>query len=130
MNDLTAVIGLGQLERLEEMTAKRRAIQSVYNEAFRGMKQIKLPVYSHTVQYYTMQCENRDQLSDFLADKNIATSVHFKPLSEMTYWKKCVRRPLPVTDSVWKKILSLPVHDGLSWSEVEYIINAVKEFYQ
>lgn len=130
MNDLTAVIGMGQLERLEEMTTKRRAIQSVYNEAFRNMKQIKTPVYSHTVQYYTMQCKRRDELSDFLADKNIATSVHFKPLSEMTYWKKAVKRPLPVTDSVWRTILSLPVHDGLTWPEVEYIINAVKEFYK
>lgn len=130
MNDLSAVIGLGQLERLEELTAKRRAIQAFYNEAFKDVKQIKTPMYSHTVQYYTMQCERRDELSDYLADKEIATSVHFKPLSEMTYWKKAVKRPLPVTDKVWKNLLSLPVHHGLSWTEVEYIVKSVKEFYQ
>lgn len=130
MNDLTAVIGLSQLERLPETTAKRRAIQSVYNEAFRDIPQIKIPMYSHTVQYYTMQCERRDELSDFLATNDIATSVHFKPLSEMTYWKKAVKRPLPVTDSVWKKLLSLPVHDKLTWEQVEFIISKVKEFYK
>lgn len=130
MNDLTAVIGLSQLERLPETTAKRRAIQSVYNEAFRDVGAIKLPQYSHTVQYYTMQCERRDELSDFLASNDIATSVHFKPLSEMTYWKKAVKRPLPVTDSVWKKLLSLPVHDKLTWEQVEFIISKVKEFYK
>lgn len=130
MNDISAVIGLGQLERLDELTAKRRAIQAFYNDALKDIKQIKTPMYSHTVQYYTMQCEKRDELSDFLADRGIATSVHFKPLSEMTYWKKAVKRSLPVTDSVWLKLLSLPVHHGLTWTEAEKIVNEVKEFYR
>lgn len=129
MNDLTAVIGLGQLRRLEEMNAKRRAIQSAYNEAFKSVRAIKLPLYSHTVQYYTMQCERRDELSDHLAGKGIATSVHFKPLNFMTYWKKAEKRELAESNRVWKSLLSLPVHYGLTWSEVEYIISSVKEFY-
>lgn len=129
MNDLTAVIGLGQLDRLEETNAKRRAIQSAYNEAFRGMDEIKTPMYSHTVQYYTMQCDRRDELSDFLATAGIATSVHFKPLNMMTYWKKGEKRELTVNNRVWKRLLSLPVHNALLWEEVEYIISKVKEFY-
>jgi perosamine synthetase len=130
MNDLTAVICLSQLERLEETNAKRRAIQSAYNEAFRGMKQIQIPMYSHTVQYYTMKCEQRDELSSFLAEgDDIATSVHFKPLNMMSYWKKAQKRPLPVNDSVWLKLLTLPVHHGLTWKQIEHIINKVKEFY-
>lgn len=133
MNDLTAVIGLGQLERLEEMTAKRRAIQAVYNNAFMGRIDelpITIPAYSHTVQYYTMKCERRDELSDYLATKGIATSVHFKPLNFMTYWKKAVKRPLPVNDKVWKELLTIPCHDGLTWREVEYIIESVIGFYR
>lgn len=129
MNDVTAAIALGQLHRLDEMLAKRRAIQSVYNEAFRDMKQIKLPAFSHTVQYYTMKCERRDELSEDLAEKGIATSVHFKPLSEMTYWKKAVKRPLPVTDKVWKELLTIPCHDALTWKQAEFIIKSVKNFY-
>lgn len=129
MTDVQAVIGLGQLRRLEETNARRRAIQSVYNEAFKDVPQIKIPAYSHTVQYYTMQCERRDELSDYLAHQEIATSVHFKPLSEMTYWKKAVKRPIPVTDRVWKNLLSLPVHNALSSKEQEYIISSVKDFY-
>lgn len=129
MTDVQAVVGLGQLHRLEETNAKRRAIQSTYNEAFAQIAQITPPMYSHTVQYYTMKCERRDELSSFLASKNIATSVHFKPLSEMTYWKKAIKRPIPVTNRIWPQLLSLPVHHGLTWSEVEYIINQVKAFY-
>ncbi len=130
MNDLSAVICLGQLRRIEDMNAKRRAIQSLYNKGLEDIKQIKTPLFSHTVQYYTMQCERRDELADFLATKGISTSVHFKPLSEMTYWKKAVKGPLPVTKKVWKRLLSLPVHDALTFSELEYIIENVRSFYR
>ncbi len=129
MTDVQAVIGLGQLRRLEQTNQRRRDIQTAYNEAFKNIPQIKIPAYSHTVQYYTMQCENRDALSDFLAQNGIITSVHFKPLSEMTYWKKAIKNPLPVNDAVWKKLLSLPVHNALTDEELNLIITKVKEFY-
>lgn len=129
MNDITAVICLGQLRRINKMNEKRRKIQSLYNKGFRDMEEIITPVYSHTVQYYTMKCKNRDKLSDFLAENGIATSVHFKPLSEMSYWKKAVKRPLPVTKKVWKQLISLPVYDDLSIKEIEYIIKSVRVFY-
>jgi len=43
MTDLTAVIGIGQLRRLEQTNARRREIQKRYNEAFKHMRQITLP---------------------------------------------------------------------------------------
>ena len=129
MTDVQAIIGLCQLERLDELLGKRRAVQAYYNNAFKDIPEIKLPMYSDTVQYYTPQFERRDELSDFLAHEGISTSVHFKPLSEMTYWKKAVKRPLPVTDRVWKKLLTLPVFHDLTWKEVEYIVSKVREFY-
>lgn len=129
MTDVQAVIGLGQLRRLPLILARRRTIQRRYNEAFKGCSWFKEPKHSDTVQYYTPQFENRDELSEFLSEKGITTSVHFKPLSEMTYWKKAVKNPLPVTDKVWKKLLTLPVHDGLTDSDIQYIINQVKAFY-
>lgn len=130
MIDLTAVIGLGQLRRLKQIISRRQEIQYRYNEAFIDIPQIRIPNFSHTVQYYTMKCENRDQLGEFLAKKGITTSVHFKPLSEMTYWKKAVKNPLPVTSKVWKELLSLPVHDALTDEELDFVINSVKEFYE
>lgn len=130
MNDLVSVIVLGQLERMDDLLAKRRAIQSVYNEAFSGMPQIKLPQFSFTCQYYTMQVtKGRDELIQYLADNGFHTSVHFKPLSEMTYWKKAVKRELPVTSRVWKQLISLPVYHDLKWLDVERVIDLVRKFY-
>lgn len=130
MTDVQAVIGLGQLRRLEETNARRREIQEMYNKAFEGNTWFKAPEYSHTVQYYTPEWENRDELSRFLAEKGIHTSVHFKPLSEFTYWKKAIKTPLIRQDETWVKLLSLPVHNDLSNEDVEYIVSCVKEFYE
>ncbi len=129
MTDVQAVIGLGQLRRLDSMLERRRQIQDKYNKAFEDCAWFKAPEYSHTVQYYTPEWLDRDELCSFLAWNGISTSVHFQPLSETTYWKKAVKNPLPVTDIVWKKLLSLPCYNTLKDEEQDYIISKVKEFY-
>lgn len=129
MTDVQAVIGLGQLRRLPLMLARRRTIQRRYNEAFRGHDWFREPAYSDTVQYYTPEFERRDELSEWLAEKGISTSVHFKPLSEMTEYKQYVKNPLPVTEKVWKKLLSLPCFNSLTDLDLDYIISQVKAFY-
>jgi len=86
-------------------------------------------MYSETVQYYTIQCEGRDGLHEYLANNGVSTSVHFKPLSEMTYWKKAVKNPLPVTDRVWQKLLSLPCFNSLTNEEIDKVIGSVFDYY-
>ncbi|MCP3684952.1 MAG: DegT/DnrJ/EryC1/StrS family aminotransferase [bacterium] len=127
MTDLNAVLALGGLRRIDSLTARRREIQAKYNEAFAELAGVIVPEHSHTVQYYTLETVNRDTVSTRLAERKIATSVHFKPLSEMTYWKKAVKYPLPVTSSVWPNLLSLPCHDALKDDDVEYIIGTFEE---
>lgn len=128
MTDVQAVIGLGQLRRLDALLEKRQKIQARYNEAFKGYEWFTEPVYSHTVQYYTPRFKDRDGLSEYLAMHGIHTSVHFKPLSEMTYWKKAAKYELPGTE-VWKELLSLPVHDALTEDQQDTVIKRVIEYY-
>lgn len=128
MTNIQAVIGLGQLRRLDELLEKRQQIQARYNEAFEGEEWFEEPEWTRTVQYYTPRWVNRDGLSQFLAQNGIHTSVHFKPLSEMTYWKKAKKHPLPNTER-WKDLLSLPVHHGLTEDDQEYVIQKVREYY-
>lgn len=129
MTNVQAVIGLGQLRRLEKLLLRRQQIQARYNEAFEGETWFKKPRHSHTVQYYTPKWVDRDGLSSFLAETGIHTSVHFKPLHLMTYWKKAWKHPLPNTDATWVQLLSLPVHDALTDKEQEFVIAKVREYY-
>jgi perosamine synthetase len=129
MTDVQAVLGIGQMRRLEKTNKRRRDIQIKYNEAFINKPYCTIPMYSHTVQYYTPEWEDRDGLSQFLSENGIHTSVHFKPIHEFTIGKKWLKRPLPGTE-VWKKLLSLPVHNALTDKEVDFVIAKVKEYYE
>lgn len=126
MNDLTAVLVLGQLRRLNHILERRCEIQARYNDAFKNTR-IHTPQWSETCQYYTVQMDKRDEMSEILAENGIATSVHFKPLNEMTYWKKAAKFDLPVTNEIWPKLLTFPCHDGLADEEQDYVIKKVKE---
>jgi dTDP-4-amino-4,6-dideoxygalactose transaminase len=127
MNDLNAVLALGNLRRLDTLIDKRQKIQANYNEALKDLPGVKLPAFSHTVQYYTLETENRDAIIGRLAQAGISTSVHFKPLHKMSYWAPSARNPLPVTDAVWPKLLTLPCHDALSWDDQGYVIEKFQE---
>ena len=128
MTNFQAVIGLGQLRRLDALLAKRQSIQALYNTAFQGKPWFTEPVWSRTVQYYTPKWENRDGLNEFLSKNDIHTGMHFKPLHHLTRWKKYAR-PLPNTEQVFSQILSLPVHDALTHEEQLYVIDKVLEYY-
>ncbi len=127
MNDINAALALGGLRRIDAIMDKRQKIQANYNAAFQDLPGVAIPRWSQTVQYYTLETEHRDLISETLAKAKIATSVHFKPLHLMTYWKSCAPNPLPVTEAVWLKLLSLPCHDGLTWDEQAHIIETFQE---
>lgn len=129
MTNIQAVIGLGQLRRLDALLEKRQKIQARYNEAFHLQPWFQVPEYSRTVQYYTPKWTNRDGLDKHLGEHGIHTGMHFKPLHLMTYWSKDYDKPLPNTEKVFKSILSLPVHDALTEEEQEYVIKTVFGFY-
>ena len=87
--------------------------------------------YTETVQYYCAKVDPdvRDDLIDYLADKKIHTSVHFKPLHLYDVVKDMNDREYPVADVEWKKLISLPCHPGMSNKDIDYVIYWVKKYF-
>jgi perosamine synthetase len=127
MIDLQAAICLEQMKKLPKNLEWRRHIQKCYNEELGGL--IRTPAHSETVQYYCARVPSaeRDNIIDYLADKKIHTSVHFKPLHKYSIVKQ--NRDYSVADREWKKLLSLPCHPGMSQEDIDYVIYWVKEYY-
>ena len=69
----------------------------------------------------------RSDMIDYLADKKIHTSVHFKPLHKYSVVKQ--NRDYSVADREWQKLLSLPCHPGMTQEDIDYVIYWVKEYY-
>jgi len=127
MIDIMAAICLEQMKKLDKHLETRRYIQKRYNEGL--CEQVERPAWSDTVQYYCARVspEHRDSLIDYLASKKIHTSVHFKPLHKYEVVKQ--DREYPVADTEWLKLISLPVHPGMTDEDIDYVIYWVNQYF-
>jgi perosamine synthetase len=127
MTDLTAAIGLEQMKKLPANLVHRRAIQAQYNALLSDV--VEPPAWSETVQFYSARvpAPHRDGLIDYLADKKIHTSVHYKPLHQHSVVAQA--RDFPVADAEWQRLISLPCHNGMSESDIAYVVYWVREFF-
>jgi perosamine synthetase len=133
MNDITAAIGLVQLSKLDGANARRRAIARRYNEAFSDTDWIQTPVehdYAKSANHnYVIKVLSgkRDELITYLAENGISASVHYIPSHLYGIYKSFYRK-LPVAESVWRKLVTLPLYPDLCLSEVDSVIDKVKKF--
>lgn len=131
MNDLNAAIGLVQLGKLESANAQRREIVSQYATAFQDLDWFKAPVersYARSAYHaYAPRVADRDGLIRHLAAREIDASVYYKPNHLYSVYEP-YRRPLPVTDSVWKELVTIPLFPSMSDGEVGQVIDAVRCF--
>jgi len=132
MIDLTAAMCLEQMKKLPTNLEKRRHIQERYNKELTVY--VERPPHSETVQYYCAKVPAvlRDSLIDFLADKKIHTSVHFKPLHKYEIIQKHMTYPdreFVIADEEWLRLVSLPVHPAMTDEDIDYVIYWVNEFF-
>lgn len=142
MTDIMASIGLAQLERYGSILARRKEIIGMYNSAFKD-----LPI--QMVQHYTdisdssghlyltrvdgISQEQRNTVIIKMAERGIATNVHYKPLPMHTAYKSLGFdiAQYPNAYAQYKNEITLPLHTLLSDDEVNYVIDnyikAVKE---
>jgi len=128
MIDIMAAICLEQMKKLPENLKFRRHVQKRYNEELNPI--IERPYHTETVQYYCAKVppKDRDNLINYLSDKNIHTSVHFKPLHK--YSPLIQNRDYPVADVEWLKLISLPVHNGMIEEDIDYVIYWVNKYFE
>jgi dTDP-4-amino-4,6-dideoxygalactose transaminase len=131
MNDIAAAIGLVQLSKLDAMNGRRREIVQSYNDGFKDLSWLQLPPpdtaeSKSSWHIYCVQCDQRDELNAYLTERGIGTGVHYRPI----HMYKCYgNRPhLPVAEEVFTRILSLPMHPGLSDGDVNLIVDTIRGF--
>jgi perosamine synthetase len=133
MTDLSASLCLSQLKKINKNLKKRVFIRDYYIKNLSN--HFNFLVNSETVQYMIVRLKNakhRDSLINFLKSKNIQTSVHFKPIHLFTIFKKKYKQEgkFPIANKIWKQILSLPCHPGISRRDLKYISYWINIFFK
>ena len=133
MTDLHAAIGLAQMERLDDFTARRRHNAGYLSRHIQSLivPSVK-PEYDHVWHQYTVRVPDqatftRDQAIETLSEAGIGTGVFYPvPAHQQRYvQERYGPKSLPVTEQLAQQVFSLPVHPQLSPADLERIAEVV-----
>ena len=138
MPDVNAAIGLAQLERAHIMRDRRQQIAALYFQLLAGHEHLDLPLVhvppeDHAWHLFVVIVKptarvGRDRLVELLAKRGIGTSVTYKPLHHMTYYRDrygLVAADFPSAERIWKGCLALPIYPSLDDEEVSFVCNTL-----
>ena len=141
MSNLTAALGISQLEKLERLIEMRRRNAEYMSEKLTRIAKVEPPNaeegFFHVYQMYTVRIKNgekaRDNLKNCLAEKGVMTKVYFSPV-HLTYLYRekfgFQGGELPVTEEISKQVLTLPMYPSLTRQEMDYILKSVTSFME
>lgn len=134
MNDIQAAIGLVQLGKLDKLNGRRREIAEQYTSQLGDLSWMELPQEKpyarsswHLFQIKLPNKTMRDQLIGHLKRDGIATGVHYYPCHLHPAYIR-TRAVVPVSDQIWTRILSLPIHPGLDHEDMDRIVDRIRKF--
>ena len=133
MTDIMAAMGLVQLERYPQILERRYAIVERYNKALEGLPVAVLNHRSaehcsshhlYLVRLLGKTREETNRVIEQMAERGIATNVHYKPLPMMTAYRALGFdiADFPNAFGLFENEITLPLHTCLSDEDVEYVI--------
>ncbi len=140
MPDINAAIGLAQLEKAEYFRAQRQRCASIYYQELGDITSIDLPekpenFEEHAWHLFTVKIKpeapvSRDEFIELMSENGIGTSVHYKPLHRMTYYKQTYAleyNDFPNAERIWKGTVSLPIFPDLKNSDLRFICQTIRK---
>ena len=138
MTDVIAAIGLVQMKRFPALLARRKQLIERYNET---LKDENVSLLSHYTDDYTSSghlylvrltgrdSNDRNQVINKMAERGIATNVHYKPLPMMTAYRKLGFdiKNFPNAYHFFENEITLPLYTKLTDEQVDYILENFKD---
>ena len=133
MTDVVAAIGLVQMQRYKGMLERRRKMIERYDEAFKSLNVAVLNHYDkeHTssghlylVRLLGKTREETNKVIEQMAERGVATNVHYKPLPMMTAYKNLGFdiKDFPNAYNMFVNEITLPLNTKMTDEDLEYVI--------
>jgi perosamine synthetase len=138
MSDIEGAIGCSQLDRIGSLTARRRAIAGMLDDAVAGIEGLHAPHAlagdGHAYHLYAVRMDpgaftcDRDAFTSALNAEGVGTAIHYpKPLHDQPCFKGFITEPLPVSAGLARTLFCVPVHPDLSDTQTERIGQALSK---
>ena len=137
LSEIQAVLGISQMERIDDFIKKRNKLADGYDVAFDGIANIAIAqrpekdMSSRHIYVLRFNFErigkSRNQVIQELRNSGIMTQVHYIPIPLHPYYSKMgyTMEMLPEAASFYKQALTIPLFPDLKKREQERIISAV-----
>ncbi len=139
MPDISAAIGIHQLQKIDRFHQKRVEMAKIYDDALQDLPVI-LPARSenmmeHAWHLYPIRLTEqsplaRDEFIIKMAEHNIGCSVHFIPLHRQPVWRDRYQlKPemFPNAEKAYLNITSIPLFTKMTSDDQQYVINTIKK---
>jgi len=137
LSDIQAALGLSQLKKIDRFIEKRNSLATLYQEKLRDISFIELPQTKsdvfHGWHLYTviMKGVSRNSFFGHMRNNGIGVNVHYIPTYQLSYYKKNVATDIskyPVTEELFKKIITLPLYPTMKESDIDKVEATIKNF--
>jgi dTDP-4-amino-4,6-dideoxygalactose transaminase len=140
LSDVLAAIGLGQLERFDEMQRRRAAHVARYDALLADVPEVRRPavrpgavhawhLYAVALELERLTCDRARFIADLRAE-NIGTSVHFIPIHRHPYFRETLRlqpEAFPVAEHAYARAVTLPLFPHMTGRDIEDVVTAVRK---
>jgi UDP-4-amino-4-deoxy-L-arabinose-oxoglutarate aminotransferase len=141
LTDIGAVLGLGQLARVDAFNRRRKELALTYRERLSGIDEILPladPTYpmAHSWHLFVVRLDveragiSRNEFMERLKQRNIGTGIHFLAVHLQRYYRESMgtrRGMLPNTEWNSDRICSLPLFPDMTPEDVEDVVDAIKD---
>jgi UDP-4-amino-4,6-dideoxy-N-acetyl-beta-L-altrosamine transaminase len=138
ITDFQAALGISQLKKLDMFIDKRNELASRYNELLGEIDAVTLPVTKDNVMHawhlYTILLDesiNRDEFFKYMRNANIGVNVHYIPVFRHSYYMENFGfdpTVFPVTEDIFKRIITLPLFPKMELEQLEYVVETIKGY--
>lgn len=134
MSNINAAIGLAQLPRLWQFCERKREIVHQYNVAFVQIPELCLLDWNlddtFPFAYVLLVADGkRDDLRSFLTKRGVGTGIHYVPNHLHKHFAR-YSRSLPITEKIYRQLLTLPLHYEMSDRDVSRVVQCVEEYFK
>ena len=134
LSDVSASLGISQLNKIESFLNSRAKIAQIYDSAFereskfRALKipqNIKPTYHLYPILLDSALFKHKKAIFRALLDAKLGVQVHYKPLYKFAPYKN--NAPLPNTENFYNAEISIPCHQKMSEQDAEYVISTIKQ---
>jgi dTDP-4-amino-4,6-dideoxygalactose transaminase len=141
MSEMHAIVGLHNLRRVASLIQVRQERARTYRDKVEGATGFRVTAWpagiQHTFKDFTVFLpesiheDRRPAIIQALADRGIETRAYFyPPVHEQAYFARFATRPLPKTERLSRRVVTLPFYSSLTNEEMDYVSSALVDIEQ